>query len=243
MPRLPNRSPLYRDAWLRINPPSFWKWSLLYRLPLTDRGTLQGLSRRRKATGSSIGLEIAELWPAERKTLFLKIESKAPATIFFKHPGKEDVMRKTLLLLTTAALIAIPALAGPAVARDRSHRTQLSANQIADRADARTARMKVELRLTPEQEKNWSGFETAMRDMGKKGADRRIALREERAQRNGSVDAIEQMRKQADAQIERANDLKKLADAAQPLYASLDEQQKRRFAEGLFHVDRDRVTN
>jgi hypothetical protein len=188
-------------------------------------------------------LKITELWLAERKTLFLKIESKAPVTIFFKHPGKENVMRKTLLLLTTAALIAIPALAGPAVARDRSDRAQLSAGQIADRADARTAQMKVGLRLTPEQEKNWSGFETAMRDMGKKRADRQIALREERAQRNGPVDAIEQMRKKADAQMERAGDWKKLADAAQPLYASLDERQKRRFAEDLFRVDRDRAAN
>jgi hypothetical protein len=152
-------------------------------------------------------------------------------------------MRKTLLLLTTATLIAIPVLAGPAVARDRSERAQLSANQIADRADARTARMKVDLRLTPEQEKNWSGFETAMRDMGKKRADRRIARREERAQRNGPVDAIEQMRKEADAQIERSNDWKTLADAAQPLYASLDDQQKRRFAENLFRVNRDRTAN
>ena len=150
-------------------------------------------------------------------------------------------MRKALILLTAAAMAAGSALAGPAVARDRSDRVQLSANQIADQADARTAQMKVGLRLTPEQEKNWSGFETAMRDMGKKRADRQIALREERAQRNGSVDVIEQMRKDADAQIERSNDWKKLADAAQPLYASLNDQQKRRFAEDLFRIDRDRA--
>jgi hypothetical protein len=152
-------------------------------------------------------------------------------------------MRKALILLTTAAMAAGSALAGPAIARDRSDRVQMSANQIADQADARTARMKVGLRLTPEQDKNWSGFETAMRDMGKKRADRQMALREERAQRNGSVDVIEQMRKDADAQIERSNDWKKLADAAQPLYASLNEQQKRRFAEDMFRVEHDRTVN
>jgi hypothetical protein len=152
-------------------------------------------------------------------------------------------MRKALILLTTAAIAAGPALAGSAFARDRSDRVQPSANQIADQADARTARMKVDLRLTPEQDKNWSGFETAMRDMGKKRADRQIALREERAQRNGPVDVIEQMRKDADAQIERSNDWKTLADAAQPLYASLNDQQKRRFAEDLFRIDRDRTAN
>jgi hypothetical protein len=40
--------------------------------------------------------------------------------------------------------------------------------------------------------------------------------------------------------LERANDRKKLADAAQPLYASLNEQQKSRFAELLFGGDRER---
>jgi hypothetical protein len=149
-------------------------------------------------------------------------------------------MRKALLLLATAAIVASPALTGSAVARDRGDRADLSANQIANQADARTARMKVDLRLTPEQEKNWSGFESAMRDLGKKQADRQIALRDERAQRSGSVDVIDQMRKQADSQIERSNDWKKLADAAQPLYASLDDRQKRRFAEDLFRVDRGR---
>jgi hypothetical protein len=170
----------------------------------------------------------------------LKIESKAHEIIFFKHPGKEDAMRKALLLLATAAMAASPALTGSAVARDRGDRADLSANQLANQADARTARMKVDLRLTPEQEKNWSGFESAMRDLGKKQADRQIALRDERAQRSGPVDVLDQMRKQADSQIERSNDWKKLADAAQPLYASLNDQQKRRFAEDLFRVDRER---
>jgi hypothetical protein len=50
------------------------------------------------------------------------------------------------------------------------------------------------------------------------------------------------MRKNADFQIERSNDRKKLADAAQPLYTSLDEQQKGRFAEILFGSDGGRDT-
>ena len=86
-------------------------------------------------------------------------------------------MRKALLLLATAALAAGPALTGPAVARDRGERADLSANQIANEADARTARMKVDLRLTPDQEKNWAGFESAMRDMGKKQAAQRFRRR------------------------------------------------------------------
>jgi hypothetical protein len=50
------------------------------------------------------------------------------------------------------------------------------------------------------------------------------------------------MRKNADSQIERSNDRKKLADAAQPLYTSLTEQQKSRFAEILFGGERERDT-
>ena len=45
------------------------------------------------------------------------------------------------------------------------------------------------------------------------------------------------MRKEADEQIDRSNAQKKLADAAQPLYNSLDEPQKRRFAAALYRRD------
>lgn len=147
-------------------------------------------------------------------------------------------MRKALLVLATAALMTGSALIVPATARDRSDRGEMTANQIVDQAAAQTARMKVELRLTLAQANNWPGFETAMQDMSKKRADRQIAMRNERKQATGPVDALEQIGKSADSRIERANDWKKLADAAKPLYASLDEQQKRRFAESLFRGDR-----
>ena len=85
-----------------------------------------------------------------------------------------------------------------------------------------------------------AGFAGAMQDMNKKQADRRIARRDARAQRQDSVDLIDEMRRSADSQVEYANERKKLADAAQPLYASLNEQQKNRFANMLFGDDRDR---
>ena len=149
-------------------------------------------------------------------------------------------MRKTAILLMSAALLTGVGLSGSAVARDRSDRAELTASQMTDRADVRTAKMKVDLNLTADQEKNWAGFATAMQDMSKKQADRQIASRDARAQQHGTLDALDEMRKNADSQIERSNDLKKLADAAQPLYASLNEQQKSRFAENLFGADRER---
>jgi hypothetical protein len=123
-------------------------------------------------------------------------------------------------------------------ARDRSDRAELTANQITNEFAAHTARIKADLRLTPEQEKNWSGFESAMNDLGKRDADRQIALQAERAQQKVPFDAIEQMREEAKFMSERSADRKALADAAQPLYASLDDQQKRRFARQLLGMDR-----
>ena len=151
-------------------------------------------------------------------------------------------MRKPVIFVMSTALLIGTAMTGSAVARDRSDRSELTASQMTDRADVRTAKMKVDLNLTADQEKNWSGFASAMQDMSKKQADRRIAIRDARAQQHGSFDALDEMRKDADSQIERSNDRKKLADAAQPLYASLNEQQKSRFAEILFGDDRERET-
>jgi hypothetical protein len=149
-------------------------------------------------------------------------------------------MRKNFILLATAVLLAGTAVTGPALARDRSDNTELTAGQITDQAAARAARMKADLRLTQEQEKNWSPFAAAAVEMWKTQAQQRMAWREARAkQQQGSADLIADMRKEADEQIERANARKKLADAAEPLYSGLDERQKRRFYEALFHRDRD----
>jgi LTXXQ motif family protein len=149
-------------------------------------------------------------------------------------------MRKTMIIFMSAALLTGTALTGSAIARDRSDRSELSANQMVDRADVRTAKLKVDLNLTADQEKNWSGFASAMQDMSKKQADRRIAIRDARAEQQGKFDVLDEMRKNADAQIERSNDQKKLADAAQPLYTTLNEQQKERFAETVFGGEHER---
>lgn len=152
-------------------------------------------------------------------------------------------MRRTLMLVTTAVLLAGTAIPGAAFARDRSDRsdrTELTAGQMADHAAARAAQMKADLRLTAEQEKNWPAFETAVVDMWKNQAAQQIAWRNAQAKQPVSVDLIDQMRKDADEQIDRSNARKKLADAAQPLYSSLDDQQKRLFSEALFSKDRDR---
>jgi hypothetical protein len=82
-----------------------------------------------------------------------------------------------------------------------------------------------------------------MRDIGKKQADREIALRADRAQQKGAFDIIEQMRRGADYMSERSVDQKKLADAAQPLFTSLNDQQKRRLTEELLRMGDERNAN
>ncbi len=135
-------------------------------------------------------------------------------------------------------VLGIPERQRSTYARDRSERKELTANQITNEFAARTARIKADLRLTPEQEKNWPGFESAMKDLGKSNADRQTAFQAERTQQKAPLDAIEQMREEAKFMSERAADRKALADAAQPLYASLDDRQRQRFAKQLFGVGR-----
>jgi zinc resistance-associated protein len=92
--------------------------------------------------------------------------------------------------------------------------------------EARLAALKAGLMLTPEQEKNWPAFEQAARDLGKQRMERISAMRN----RGASDDPVERLRQRATAMSDTGAALKKLADATDPLYKSLDENQKRRFA-------------
>ena len=152
-------------------------------------------------------------------------------------------MRKTALMLTSTCLLAIATLAGPATARDREDHAALTADQMADRADIKTAQLKAVLHLSSDQEKNWSSFAGAMQSMNKKRANLAVLVSDERANRPDPVDDLQQINDRADSQINRANDWKTLATASKPLYSSLDEQQKQRFSESLFSQDRDHDAN
>jgi len=119
----------------------------------------------------------------------------------------------------------------------RGPRRPMSAEDRAAFLDARIAGTKAALRLTAEQEKLWGPVENVVRELGKKWSDRFAARREEWQKRREAmkdnkeppaVDQVDRLRKRADALAERAADLKRFADAAQPLYATLDEGQKRR---------------
>ena len=116
---------------------------------------------------------------------------------------------------------------------------QLTAEQIVANSDANIDRIKAELNLTPEQEKNWTGFNSAMHYLGHNGADR-LNLRIARAKRDPPDDIIEQMRNEAQFLNDRAVDQRNVADAAEPLFASLDEKQKAIFIEEMVRLSHER---
>ena len=116
---------------------------------------------------------------------------------------------------------------------------QLTAEQIVASSDANIERIKKELNLTPEQEKNWAGFNSAMHYLGHNGADR-LNLRVARAQRDPPDDIIEQMRNEAQFLNDRAVDQRNVADAAEPLYASLDDKQKQVFINEMVRLSHER---
>mgnify|MGYP000923239622 CR=1 FL=1 len=116
---------------------------------------------------------------------------------------------------------------------------QLTAEQIVANSDANIERIKKELNLTPEQEKHWSAFNSAMHSLGNNGADR-LKLRIARAQRDPPDDIIEQMRNEAQFLNDRAVDQRSVADAAEPLFASLDDKQKQVFINEMVRLSHER---
>jgi zinc resistance-associated protein len=154
-------------------------------------------------------------------------------------------MRHRVIGLSVAGLLAAAAAAGAALAQDRAgagvgfpgaHGPRgMGALSPADRAaftDARIAALHAGLKLTPDQEKLWPPVEAAIRGVDRQRQEARAARRERFAssRESGRVDIPDQLRFMADRQAASAAALGTLADATGPLYAALDEAQKRRMA-------------
>lgn len=90
--------------------------------------------------------------------------------------------------------------------------------------NARIAAIHAGLELSSDQEKLWPAAESAVRDAM---AAMRAAREKMRASEGGErPDPIARMRRMAEMSMMRAQTLTKIADAAQPLYASLNDDQK-----------------
>jgi hypothetical protein len=139
-------------------------------------------------------------------------------------------MLKTVLAGATALAIAGSALAyaqpspGPG-GPDHAKRWRPSAEDVAAYGDARLAALKAGLKLSAEQEKNWPAVEAAYKDVSKQRSERFAA----RASADKPKSPIDRMAARGENMESRGAALKKFADAAKPLYDSLDEGQKRRF--------------
>ena len=137
------------------------------------------------------------------------------------------------MLKTVIAGATVLALAGSSFvyaqprgdAGPRAHQRQMSEQDRGAMTDARVAALKAGLKLTSDQEKNWPALEKALRDQAKVRSDRFAA----RKSADRPRDPVERLKLRAERMTERGTTLKQVADAATPLYQSLDDGQKRRF--------------
>src|SRR5262249_25151720 len=138
-------------------------------------------------------------------------------------------------IATTAILITTSPLVYAAdTSSNSAGTTRPSAADLKALTDARVAMIKAALQLTPDQEKYWPAVEDAIRARAKNRQARweRVAqLRD-----SGPMEAlhehnpVELMQRRAERLSQRAADLKKVADAWEPLYKTLSEDQKKRMA-------------
>lgn len=100
--------------------------------------------------------------------------------------------------------------------------------------DARIAAVHAGLKLSPDQEKLWPSIESTIRDTIAQMREARQKMRDA-PEAMDKDDPIARMRRVAERSMMRAQRLTKLADAAQPLYASLSDDQKWRL-HALLHA-------
>jgi hypothetical protein len=153
-----------------------------------------------------------------------------------------EVRMKKVLLAGVAALVIAGSTAVYAQHRPwfQGH-MRMNAEDRAAFADARIAAVHAGLRLTPDQEKLWPPVETAVKEFAKLRIDRANArmnaARDDTRDQQKPDDPVARLRDRAEAMGATAAAMKKIADAADPLYKTLDDGQKRRLAI-LTHMER-----
>ncbi|NDA46439.1 MAG: hypothetical protein EBY21_04015 [Alphaproteobacteria bacterium] len=136
-----------------------------------------------------------------------------------------------LILASTTSLIGLAALAQQRGAEDRPGarpaRPALSDEDRTAFQDARLAALRAGLRLTPDQDKLWPALETALRDMAKNRPDMQKPPAAEGPQ--AGTNPFLRLRERGEAERARGEAAVKMADAANPLWNSLTDEQKKRF--------------
>jgi len=125
----------------------------------------------------------------------------------------------------TALFIATSSLAYAQAPAAMPLRGGPTPQDLAALTDTRIELVKAALQMTPEQQKLWPPVEEAIRA---RASSRQARLAKLAAAMNSDKEytPIEILRARADGLVERGTALKKLVDAWQPLYDSLDARQK-----------------
>lgn len=167
-------------------------------------------------------------------------QGQQPATTNAAKPGSTPSAKAGKATKTAKASATPTAASGkPVEVLTQPGVPELTAEQIVANSDSYIDRIKAELNLTSEQEKNWSAFNSAMHYLGHNGAER-LNLRIARAKRDPPDDIVEQMRNEAQFLTDRAADQRAVADAAEPLFTSLDDKQKTTFIEEMVRLSHER---
>src|SRR6266481_8220455 len=155
----------------------------------------------------------------------------------------------------TIAAVAALAIAGSTAVyaqyhpwiREHMQHTRMTPEDRAAFVDARIAAVHAGLKLTADQEKLWPPVEAAVRDFAKLRMDRANARvnappnqsqdqqkqdqqkqDQQKQDQQKDDDPVAHLRERAETMAASAAAMKKIADAADPLYKTLDDAQKRR---------------
>ena len=120
---------------------------------------------------------------------------------------------------------AAPHTSGSAMARQPGETSQ-------NLVERRIADLHAKLHITSQQSQQWDQFTQVMRD----NAREMDGIYQERAQKLGSMSALDNMQSYAQIEQQRAQEVQKLLPAFQALYASLSDQQKKT-ADQVFRND------
>ncbi len=148
------------------------------------------------------------------------------------------------ILLACAALVAWTFAPAARAAEDEAsqptmERMQHWADDHEAMLDAKLAGLRAGLRLTSDQEKLWPPFETAIREAAKLHMEQMKSMMERmrkmhetmmQGEPSEAVSPIDRLEAMGQHMSARGAAIEKVADAGKPLYASLDDSQRRRFA-------------
>ena len=159
-------------------------------------------------------------------------------------------MLQTVVIGTTALFLAASSIANAQSSQSSSSPATPERLNATDRntlTDMRVDLVKAALQLTPEQEKYWPAVESAIRASAEDRKARiakiqeTVGVRADQSRIEGirNRDPIAFLQRRSQALAQRSADLDKLAEAWQPLYNAISQEQRQRMASLAIFVLRD----